>query len=317
MQNREFLLYLRRRRPWFLSFAAIVFIATLSYMHFINEHGYAEVSFQLQGAPFVLSTETEDVYRDLFQSEAVVTKQRILVFSDEMLMYLIGKFNLYKHYHIDPSSENAYERVTRAINSRLFFDYKMMRMFTLSYRDRDKDLAAKILNGVVEKLNLMNQSEVDEIMRANVDIYSSLTDDLLAALEKKKLTNDEYINMYGQLHTRNENSQELAIKILQTERLLDQQASEIWNLKRRLKSTDVKHQVNEKNINSIKSPIINVLMRPIPRDMEIWYQSLLIAIAASCMALALAAGILYYYNYYSWEFSTLFGIEKISEPNDS
>ena len=94
-----------------------------------------------------------------------------LPLSTEMLEHLTGKFDLYKHYGIDPTGPLHYELVSTRLLENITVQRMDDRSATVTVRDQDRERAAEMANAVYDKLQEMNEAQVMSDLERGIALY--------------------------------------------------------------------------------------------------------------------------------------------------
>ena len=133
--------------------------------------------------------------RDLFGIEEDLDKIMTCASSLELVDYLIQKFDLYKHYDIDPESKKGKFKVREALEGMMDLKKTKYEAIELSIEDEDPQFAADMVNAAVEKVNAIAQNltkstqakQISNKQAAMVEKQKSITvlGDTLAALSQR------------------------------------------------------------------------------------------------------------------------------------
>ena len=102
-----------------------------------------------------------------------------IMYSSQMIDFLIEKFNLYTHYNIDKNNVNSYLRVSSRIKDNIKISISKTKIITVQVSDRlDYNVAANIANAVGKKINDINRQITLESITRKTEIFESLSKDL-------------------------------------------------------------------------------------------------------------------------------------------
>ena len=305
MDEKAFVLQLRRFRWHILSAALAVFALVVLYAAAFIEHGKAQVGFRVQGVALVKSNESKFVYENLFAFTDQFEKQRMLIHSDEMIDHLVHAFRLYEHYNIDPNAPYAAERISRAVTNRLSVEKKVMDVIVVSYTDRDSRLAVDVLNEMMQTLEALNRRDVNAQLRTNAEIQEAARRELEVTLNntQSQLRGDfERLNeLYERPVTSDSKSQMLGLQLD-----IARQAAYIGELETNLGFAASKLEAAKASIESDKRPILQVLSKALPIEDTKTTIALGVGFAAAFSIVVLLTTLLYYRDQYEWILKTLF-----------
>jgi hypothetical protein len=102
-----------------------------------------------------------------------------IIYSSQMIDYLIQKFSLYTHYNIDTSNINAYLIVSNRIKENLKIGISKTKIITLQVSDRlDYNVASNMANAIGKKINDVNRQITVESLTRKTEIFETLSKDL-------------------------------------------------------------------------------------------------------------------------------------------
>jgi hypothetical protein len=294
MNHRDFLLKLRRNRIALAIIAVAAFAAGAAFNYWGMEHGKASIAFKIYGSPVVYSTDNDAVYQNMLRSSETYEKQRLMIFSDEMLEYLIEEFDLYTYYKVDRNARHAFAKIRRKVSERIKYDKMVMDVIVLSYIDRDGEVSVNVLNALVEKLDQMNRAELNSILETN------------AIVHERAINGFKSLSRFSELESNPHRSAEQSREMLGLQAAAYEQSGRVANLTTQLQQTE---ESRERIITETKHrlrPIVNVVSRPAPESISLM-EILGFGVVALVVALLGVILWLYYGEQYAWELKTLFG----------
>jgi hypothetical protein len=109
-----------------------------------------------------------------------------IMYSSQMIDYLIQKFSLYKHYNIDPANPNAYLWVTSRIKSSIKIAISKTKIITVQVSDRlDYNVASNMANAIGKKINDINRQITVESLSRKTEIFETLSKDLRSSSQRE------------------------------------------------------------------------------------------------------------------------------------
>lgn len=96
--------------------------------------------------------------RDIFGIEEDLDRIMTCASSRELVDFLIAEFDLYKHYDIDPESKKGKFKVREALDGNMELKKTKYEAIELSIEDEDPEVAAKMVNAAVDKVNSIAQN---------------------------------------------------------------------------------------------------------------------------------------------------------------
>ena len=102
-----------------------------------------------------------------------------MIYSKEMYDHLIGKFNLYAHFGLDPQNSSSYALLRKIIKSRINLSQGAARALTIQVSDRTSGvMSANIANEIAHKANEMNKKYITDKIENRIKIYTKLHDEI-------------------------------------------------------------------------------------------------------------------------------------------
>ncbi len=163
----------------------------------------------VEGAKLELSGRSEDLDRVLTIGE-----------SQPVALYVIRKFNLYKHYKIDdPGTDVSDDAVLRKFTGNLDITHNERDAIELTFKDEDKQLAARIANDLVNAIDSVNQQLTLENRRKVLGLYRSRYTYLKDVFEQSRLQLVAARNRYG-IYGLEQQGRYMAKQLIETESAL-------------------------------------------------------------------------------------------------
>ena len=157
---------LRYRRP-ILRGTILTAIGTMLITYFLLDNMYKATTtfYPLSSDVFkpeqMFGTSTKDM--DYFGTEDDVDRLLTIGQSGDMYIFLIKKFDLYKHYKIDTTSERAPIKVREALEKLYAVKKTKTNAIEVSIEDKDRVLAAAMANAARDKIDETAQRIVREV----------------------------------------------------------------------------------------------------------------------------------------------------------
>ena len=160
----------------------------------------------VEGTKLELSGRSEDLDRVITIGE-----------SQPVALYVIRKFNLYKHYKVgDPGTDASDDAVLREFTGNLDITHNERDAIELTFRDEDKLLAARIANDLVNAIDSVNQQLTLENRRKVLGLYSSRYEYLKDVFEQSRVQLVAARNRYG-IYGLEQQGRYMAKQLIETE----------------------------------------------------------------------------------------------------
>jgi tyrosine-protein kinase Etk/Wzc len=118
---------------------------------------------------FGQSTKDMEYHGDEKEVDRILTIAK----SDELYDFLIQKYDLYRHYKIDTTSEKAAFKVREALEKLYVINKTKNNAVELSVEDKDRRLAADMANAARQKVDEISQRMVREVQKNLINAYES------------------------------------------------------------------------------------------------------------------------------------------------
>ena len=177
---------LRYRRP-ILRGTILTAIGTMLITYFLLDNMYKATTtfYPLSSDVFkpeqMFGTSTKDM--DYFGAENDVDRLLTIGQSGDMYNFLIKKFDLYKHYKIDTTSERAPIKVREALEKLYAVKKTKTNAIEVSVEDKDRVLAAEMANAARDKIDEIAQRIVREVQMNQIRGFEE------SFLQKERLMN--------------------------------------------------------------------------------------------------------------------------------
>ena len=257
--------FIKKRIFLFLGICAIVFISAA---FFYQKHTayISRITFLVNSSNLaeVLWDRNADGPIEVVNDDRGYNRINQIMYSSQMIDYLIEKFSLYKHYNINPKNENAYLKVSNRIKDSIRISISKTKIITVQVSDRlDFNVAANMANAIGKKINDINRQITVESLTRKTEIFETLAKDLRSSSQHEFSKMDSLMkNMQRFLSTtiKDESYRQLLMMHIQN---LDSKSEEYFkdmfeSYKYRLYSM---YSIQEKNL-----PTISVLEKALPDE---------------------------------------------------
>lgn len=151
----------------------------------------------------VLWDRNNDGPMDEFNDDRGFNRINQIIYSSQMMDYLINKFDLYTHYRIPKESEDSYLAVTEMLKEHMGVSIAKTKIITVQISDRlDYNVAANLANAIGKKINDINRQITLENLSRKTEIFESLAKDLRSSSSREFTQMDSLLKgMQGWLQT--------------------------------------------------------------------------------------------------------------------
>ncbi len=127
---------------------------------------------------------------DEFNDDRGFNRINQIIYSSQMMDYLINKFDLFTHYKIPRESYDSYLRVTNRLKKHMSVSIEKTKIITVQVSDKlDYNVASNMANAIGKKINDINRQITLENLSRKTEIFESLAKDL------KSSSNHEFSQM--------------------------------------------------------------------------------------------------------------------------
>ena len=163
-------------------------LASCFYFYHTRTYYTSRITFLVNSSNVaeVLWDRSPDGSIDVVNDDRGFNRINQIVFSSQMIDYLISKFDLYDHYKIPRESKNSYMRVAGILKRRMGVSMTKTKIITVQISDGlDYNVAANMANAIGKKINDINRQITIENLTRKTEIFESLAKDLKASSSKE------------------------------------------------------------------------------------------------------------------------------------
>ncbi|MBL0064429.1 MAG: hypothetical protein IPP38_05300 [Bacteroidetes bacterium] len=179
-----------------------------------------------------------------------------LILSSRTQNYLIRKFKLFEHYHIDSTKEFSFEKVANRLRNNIEIKKSPFNLVTVTVNDEYRYLAAEMANEIIYFVDKQNKIILSEGVQRKITIYNSLIQDIQKTNQTRKREIEALLSkmnaIVADLENRKQNTQtllELQQKL--TGMIVEMEASNTDLIKIQRYQTLALQLIKEKNLPSI------------------------------------------------------------------
>ncbi len=178
MTNEEFVVHLKRKKVIIFFLVIVFFIASLYVQYKWFNDFKATNTFTIYNSESIeTGTSAPDMERFYFERSGV-NKIYSVIYSTEMLDYLIKKFNLYKHFHVNINDPYHYENMIGTLLNKISAIKTDHSVMTLTVKDRNPELAADIANDIVNQINVICRDQYLSKINQKIAFYENMLRDV-------------------------------------------------------------------------------------------------------------------------------------------
>ena len=179
----DFILLLAFIKKRFLLFSGIcVLVFAISAFFYQKHTAYvSRITFLVNSSNLaeVLWDHTADGPIEVVNDDRGYNRINQIMYSSQMIDYLIEKFSLYKHYSINPRDTNSYLRISTRLKNSIKISISKTKIITVEVSDRlDYNVAANMANAIGKKINDINRQITVESLTRKTEIFETLSKDL-------------------------------------------------------------------------------------------------------------------------------------------
>jgi Uncharacterized protein involved in exopolysaccharide biosynthesis len=176
-------------RKYILFFALLITIITAIYFYFQKNIYKAYGSFFPASAVISgrinLFREVDPEWIDMFGGENELDRVYVIANSANVVSYLIGKFKMAEHYHIDTNAPKASEKIYKRFAKNYSVSRSGYKHIEINFTDEDSELAYQVVNEAMNR--------IDYVMK---DLYRTINQKLNDALMNRIDSLDSEIALF-------------------------------------------------------------------------------------------------------------------------
>jgi hypothetical protein len=301
----EFLLLVRKFR---FALALIMLMAFLASLYFLSP---LVLRYSSYASFYVVADKLYNPASAIVQDNVSITEYSLenkrienLIYSTEMIDYLVKNYNLYHRYQIDSTARFSKEMMANQIRNNVRLNKTSSDFFLVYVYDRNNEIAAAMANSIVKQLDLLNRHYIKNKVNINLRMYREFNSEsnkmneehsrnlkvLLSEIKNAKtgsLRNDQmFSDIEFSLHEAMNKISEITIQNLNSQAYL-------------FNSIKMMDQSN--------SPTIVMVGRALPDTSSARFFLVLYSVGVALTFLVVSVSVLYLTYNYKKELSILFG----------
>ncbi len=173
---------------WIVLFLFLVISGSSIYYYHAHTYYQSEISFLVNSnnVTEVLWDRSNDGPIDVYNDDRGFQRVNQIVYSTQMIDYLITQFDLYTHYRISKETPDSYLLVANKLKKSLAVSESKTKIITLHVSDPlDYNVAANIANTIGKKINDINRQITVENLSRKTEMLESLSRDLRSNSSKE------------------------------------------------------------------------------------------------------------------------------------
>ncbi|MCX6274436.1 MAG: hypothetical protein NTV09_04450 [Bacteroidetes bacterium] len=179
--------YIKKYRLIFFS-ASFLVLAGSFYTYHTHSYYTSRITFLVNSTNIaeVLWDRNNDGPMDEFNDDRGFNRINQIIYSSQMMDYLINKFDLYTHYRIPRESDDSYLNVTNTLKEHMSVSIAKTKIITVQISDRlDYNVASNLANAIGKKINDINRQITLENLSRKTEIFESLAKDLRSSSSRE------------------------------------------------------------------------------------------------------------------------------------
>jgi len=177
-----------KRYKWIFSLTCVFVLAAIFYFYHIHTYYTSRITFLVNSSNIAetLWDRSTDASIDIVNDDRGFNRINQIVYSSQMIDYLIDKFDLYNHYRIPKEKSDSYLDVVTTLKKRLGVTISKNKIITVQVSDRlDFNVASNMANAIGKKINDINRHITIENLSRKTEIFESLSKDLRSSSQKE------------------------------------------------------------------------------------------------------------------------------------
>jgi hypothetical protein len=309
MQEKEFIYLLRNYRFHILAVILLSLSASSYYVMAVRKGGFAEAKFMVNNSEYYTSPSSSLGFAQtnlILTDKAQIVSQMTFILSDDMMNFLIKKFDLYNYYHINENAEGSYQILREIIIDNMEFNDIANGIITMRFKEKNSRMAADIVNATLENLERINKSFVLEKLNREVAVYNKLI------VEGEKEVKNQKDSLKWVLDNVMDVRKKVRASIVNDE--LDKDQIEMFRKASEIETVDLS-LINAKKMNSYaaelmndySSPMIRILNRAYPEQDSLLTRLLITGVTVLIISTTIYIFFLYHYTLFKDHLKIIFG----------
>lgn len=179
------------------STACVLLFSVTAYYYQKHTEYVSRITFLVNSSNLaeMLWTNATDGQIEVVNDDRGFNRINQIIFSSQMIDYLIEKFSLYKHYGMSADSPNSYLFVSSKLKENMKVSISKTRIITVQVSDRlDYNVASNMANAIGKKINDINRQITLESLTRKTEIFESLSKDLRGSAKNEFSQMDSLIS---------------------------------------------------------------------------------------------------------------------------
>jgi len=179
--------YVRKHRWLYIGIVVLIFASSVYFYH-TRTYYNSRITFLVNSSNVaeVLWDRSSDGPIDVVSDDRGFNRINQIVYSSQMMDYLINKFDLYKHYRIDKDEPESYLEVIKTLKQNIDVNISKTKIITVQISDPlDFGVAAEMANAIGKKINDINRQITVENLTRKTEMFESLAKDLKSSSQRE------------------------------------------------------------------------------------------------------------------------------------
>lgn len=301
----EFLLLVRKFR---FALALIMLMAFLASLYFLSP---LVLRYSSYASFYVVADKLYNPASAIVEDNVSITEYSLenkrienLIYSTEMIDYLVKNYNLYHRYQIDSTARFSKEMMANQIRNNVRLNKTSSDFFLVYVYDRNNEIAAAMANSIVKQLDLLNRHYIKNKVNINLRMYREFN------AESNKM-NEEHSRNLKVLLSEIKNAKTGSLRNDQMFSDIEFSLHEAMNKISEITIQNLNSQAylfnSIKMMDQSNSPTIVMVGRALPDTSSARFFLVLYSVGVALAFLVVSVSVLYLTYNYKKELSILFG----------
>ena len=169
------------RYKWIFILLCVVVFSVSFYVYHTHTYYSSRVTFLVNSSSMaeILWDRSNDGPVEMVNDDRGYNRINQIIYSSQMINFLIDKFDLYKHYRISRESPDGYLFVSSILKKHMSVGIGKTKIITVQISDRqDYNVAADMANAIGNKINDINRQITLENLSRKTEMFETLGKDL-------------------------------------------------------------------------------------------------------------------------------------------
>jgi len=229
-----------------------------------------------------------------------------LIYSHELVDHLIGRFDLYIHYHVNKDKKFYYERTFKHVLDCIQIKKTPFDLISVTYNDRDRFLAADMANDIVSQLDILNKKLIISTLEKRLNLAQAIVKDLSKQNIVETTNIDSLISKMNRTISRMDKSTLENTQAFAIQRAFMEQAGALRMSTQDLLKARKLYEWTLQSLDKDNMPTLTVIQKALPDEHDVVIKAVLYSFLCTITFFIISIVILYFLHVYKPYLEELF-----------